>query len=138
MQLNKKATIEYFNNFDSSQGSKLFWVKYKPCFSNEHSKADTDIILNEKGDIIFKNKEVANTFGEYFRSISESLDLHIWTEGSSNVPSSYTSDDGIDNILNKFVNHPNIKTIKQTFNISSRFSFQPVKLCESGYHRSQD
>ena len=97
-----------------------------PYVSNKHSKADTDIILNEKSDIIFKNKEIANTFNEYFGSIVESLDLHIWTEGSSNVPRSYTSDNGIDNILIKFVNHPSIKTIKQNFNITSKFSFQPV------------
>ena len=30
-----------------------------------------DIILNEKGDIIFKNKEIANSFNEYFGSIVE-------------------------------------------------------------------
>ena len=53
MQLNKKAKLEYFNNFDLSQGSKPFWVKCKPYFLNKHSKADTDIILNGKGDIIF-------------------------------------------------------------------------------------
>ena len=89
VQLNKNAKLEYINNFDSSEP---FWVKCKPYFSNKHSKADTDIILNEKGHIIFKNKEIANTFNEYFGSIVESPALHIWTEGSSNVPTSYTSD----------------------------------------------
>ena len=52
----------------------------------------------------------------------------VWTEGSSNVPPSYTSDDGIDNILIKFVNHPSIKAIKQNFNITSKFLFQPVSV----------
>ena len=85
VQLNKKAKLDYFNNFDSSQGSKPFWVKCKPYFSNKHSKTDTDFILNEKVDIIFKNQEIANTFNEYFGSIVESLDIHIWTEGSSNI-----------------------------------------------------
>ena len=81
----------------------LFWVKCKPYFSNKHSKPDTDIILNEKGDIIFKDEETANTFNEYFGSIIKSLDLHIWTKGSYNIPSSYTSDDDIDDILIKLV-----------------------------------
>ena len=54
------------------------------------------------------------------------LDLHILTEDSTKVPSSYTSVDGIDNILIKFDNHPSIKTIKQNFNITSKFLFQPV------------
>ena len=115
VQLNKKAKLEYFNNFYSSQGSKPFWVKCKPYFSNKHSKADTDIILNEIGDIIFFKKENANTFNEYFGSVVESLDLHIWTEGSYNVPPSYISDEDIDNILIKFVDHPSIKTMKQNF-----------------------
>ena len=128
VQLNKKAKLEYLNNFDSSQESKPFWVKCKPYFSNKHSKADTDIILHEKGDIIFKNKEIANTCNEYFESIAESLDLHIWTESSFNVPPSYTSDDDIDKILIRFVNHPSIKTIKQNFNITSKFSFQPASV----------
>ena len=75
VQLNKKAKLECFNNFDSSHGSKPFWVKCKPYFSNKHNEADTDIILNEKVDIIFKNKELTNTFNEYFGSIVESLDL---------------------------------------------------------------
>ena len=45
MQLNKKAKVEYFDNFDSSQGSKPLSVKCKSYYSNKYSKADTDIIL---------------------------------------------------------------------------------------------
>ena len=30
-----------------------------------------DIILNEKFDLIFKNKEITNSFNEYFGSIVE-------------------------------------------------------------------
>ena len=54
------------------------------------------------------------------------LDLHVLTEDSTKVPSSYTSDNGIDNIFIKFDNHPSIKTIKKNFNITSKFLFQPV------------
>ena len=60
-----------------AKGRKLFWVKYKFSFSNKHSKAYTDIVLHEKDDNIFKNKEITNTFNEYFGSIVEWLDLHI-------------------------------------------------------------
>ena len=123
VQLNKKAKLEYFNNIDSSQESKPFWVKCKPYFSNKHSKADTDIILHEKGDIIFKNKEIANTFNEYFGSIVETLDLHTWTEGSSKVRPSYTNDDGVYNILIKFVNHPSIQVTKECKLILKECSF---------------
>ena len=77
---------------------------------------------------MFKNKEIANTFNEYFGSIVESLDLQIWTKDSSNLPLSYTSHDGIDNILITFVHHPSIKTTKQNVNIISKFSFQLVSV----------
>ena len=50
----------------------------------------------------------------------EWLGLHIWTEGSSNILLSYTSDDGI--------NHPSIKIIKQNINITSKFLLQHVSL----------
>ena len=63
-----------------------------------------------------QHKEIAHTFNEYFGSIVESIDLHIWTKCSYNIPRSYTSDHDVDNILIKFVNHPSIKTIKQNFN----------------------
>ena len=42
--------------------------------NNYDSQAYTDIALNEKGDAIFKNKDIANTFNEYFGSTIESLD----------------------------------------------------------------
>ena len=97
-----------------------------------------DIILNEKGYITFKNKEIANTFNEYFRSIVESLDLHIWTEGSLNIPLSYTSDDGIESILIKFIIDQSIKTNQQNFNITSKFLVSTCycKWCEASYQRS--
>ena len=40
----------------------------------------------------------------------------------------HISDDGKDNILIEFGNHPSFKTIKQNFNITGTFSFQPASL----------
>ena len=111
-KLNQNTLIPLYQ----AKGSKPFSVKYKSSFSNKHSKAYTDIVLNEKDDNIFKNKEITNIFNEYFGSIVEWLDLHIQTEGSSNILLSYTSDGGI--------NHPSIKTIKPNFNITTKFSFK--------------
>ena len=50
-------------------------VNCKPYFSNKHSKADNDTVLNEDGELILKNKEIANTFNDYFGSIVENLNL---------------------------------------------------------------
>ena len=33
-------------------------------------------MLNENGELILKDKDVADTFNEYFESIAESLDLY--------------------------------------------------------------
>ena len=49
-KLNKTAKFESFNNLKLGKDHKPFWEKCKPYFTNKHSKADTDIMLNENGD----------------------------------------------------------------------------------------
>ena len=51
-KLNKTAKLEYLNNLKLGKDKKPFWEKCKPYFTNKHSKADTDIMLNEK--IVYK------------------------------------------------------------------------------------
>ena len=75
VNLNKEAKLQQFNNYDSPN-TKLFWGNYKLCFSNKHSKADTDIILSENGDLILKNGKIANTFNDYFKSIVQNMNLY--------------------------------------------------------------
>ena len=60
VNLNKEAKLEYFSKYESDD-NKPFWVRCKPYFTNKHSKADTDIMLSENGELILKNKEIANT-----------------------------------------------------------------------------
>ena len=60
-KLNKTAKLEYFNNL------KL------------------DIILNENRELLLKDKDIADTFNEYFRSIVESLDLYKWESEISDL-----------------------------------------------------
>ena len=49
--MNKQAKIEYFNSYNSAD-SKTFWVNRKSYFSNKYNKANTDIALNENGNLI--------------------------------------------------------------------------------------
>ena len=51
-----------------------------------HSKADNNIILNGKGELILKNREIADSFNNYFGSIVDNLNLQHWNE-SSDMPS---------------------------------------------------
>ena len=64
--LNKKAKLEYFNNLKLVKDNKTFWNKCKPYFTNKHSKVDTDIMLNGRGELLLKDKDLVDIFNEYF------------------------------------------------------------------------
>ena len=76
-----------------------------------HSKADNNIVLNEKGELIFKNREIADSFNNYFGSIVDNLNLQHWNE-SSDMPSLDVRSKDLNYMINKYRNHPSIKTIK--------------------------
>ena len=61
-KLNKTAKLEYFNHLKLGKDNKPFWEKCKPYFTSKHSKADTDIMLNENGELPLEHKDVADTF----------------------------------------------------------------------------
>ena len=127
VNLNRQAKFEYFNSYSSADNKKQFWIDCKPYFSNKHSKADTNIILNENGNLILKNEEIAKTFNDYFGSIVENLNLHYW-EDKNSVPSN--SSNKINDIIKNFENHPSIYNIKTKYRGISKFSFQPVTIEE--------
>ena len=110
VNLNKSAKFEYFNRYDCKDG-KPFWVTCTPYFSNKYSKPDNDIVLNENGELILKNKEIADTFNNYFGSIVDNLNLQHQNE-SSDMPSLGVRSKDLNYIINKYSNHPITKIIK--------------------------
>ena len=122
VNLNKEAKLD--DEYESDD-DKPFWVRCKPYFTNKHSKADTDIMLSENGELILKNKETANTFNDHFGSIVDNLGLDHWEDHS---PSPTKGVDRIDNIIKRYKNHPSIKNIKAKCNSVRIFSFQPVSV----------
>ena len=124
VNLNESAKFEYFNRYDCKDG-KPFWVTCKPYFSNKHSKADNDIVLNENGELMLKSKEIADTFNNHFGSIVDNLNLQHWNE-SSDMPSLAVRSKDLNYIVNKYRNHPSIKTIKENFPNVKKFAFQLV------------
>ena len=60
-KLTKTAKLEYFHNLKLGKDNRLFWEKCKPYFTDKHSKADTDIILNENRELLLKDKYIADT-----------------------------------------------------------------------------
>ena len=125
-KLNKTAKLEYFNNLKLGKDNKPFWEKCKPYFTNKHSKADTDIMLNENGELLLKDKDIADTFNEYFGSICESLDLYKWESEITDFGLNDSNQDYLNITIGKYEKHLSIKLIKQNFRISRKFSFEPV------------
>ena len=120
VNLNKEAKLQYFNNYDSTN-AKPFWGNCKPYFSNNHSKADTAIILSENGVLILKNDKIANIFKDYFGSIVENMNFYHWED----KPFSISKDsDMIKNITQKYKNHRSIRSVKRNCKGISYFSFQ--------------
>ena len=70
------ATIPYFHNLKLGDGNKPFYKNCESLFTSHHSK--TDILLNEKGELVLKNKDIAETFNTRFWSIVKSQNLYSW------------------------------------------------------------
>ena len=67
-------------------------------------------MLNEDGELILKNKEIANTFNDYFGSIVENFDLENWNE-NCNSYSGVNHRNNVKGIIKKYSNHPSMKNI---------------------------
>ena len=119
---------ERVSRYDWKDG-KPFWVNYKPCFWNKHS--DNDIVLNEDGKLTLKNKEIANTFNDYFDTIVENLNLEHWDE-ESNSHSVINHRNDVNNVIKKYINHPRIKNIKKKTQKYQWISISPSN-CGWGY-----
>ena len=85
-------------------------------------------MLNENGELILKNMEIANTFNHHYGTIVDNLSLDHWDDHSL---STTMGSDKIDNIIKRYKNHPSIKNIKAKFNSFCSFSFQSGVLEET-------
>ena len=80
-------------------------------------------MLSENGELILKNKEIANIFNDNFGSIVNNLGFCYWDDHSL---SPTKSSDMIENIIKRYKNHLSIRNIRANFNSVCIFSFQPV------------
>ena len=87
-KLNKTAKLEYFNNLKLGKDNKPFWEKCK------------SYLLKIK-----KDKDVADTFNEYFGSIVESLDLYKWEREISDLGLNDSNQDYLDITIRKYEKH---------------------------------
>ena len=82
----------------------------KPLFSNKIKSAE-NIYLDESGEIIRNEKEVANVFNKYFANIVPNI---MGITNNHNLLSDLdTTNDPIEKIINKYQNHPSITSINK-------------------------
>ena len=83
-------------------------------------------MLSENGELILKNKEIANIFNDHFGFIVDKLSLDQWNDHSL-LP---TMDFDRINKIKRYKNHPSIKNIKAKLNSFRSSSFEPVLIEE--------
>ena len=124
VNLNKQTKFEYVSSYNSAD-SKPFWVNCKTYFCNKYSKSDAGIVLNENGDLIFKNKKIAKTFNDYFGSVVDNLDLHHLEDKTS---SPWNTSDKVNEVIKNYEKTRSISNVKTKYGGISNFSFQPVSV----------
>ena len=83
------------------------------------SRGDSKIMLHENDKMLLKNEEVAKEFKQYFRHITDSLDLYEFP-----YEKVCKGLDNIDNIVDEFRNHQSILKIKERYKVKGNFSFR--------------
>ena len=100
VSLIKKAKRNYYENLDLKDinDNKRFWVTVKPLFSNKVKSAE-NIYLDDSGEIIRNEKEVANVFNKYFASIVPNI---MGITNNHNLSDLDTTNDSIEKMINKY------------------------------------
>ena len=62
----------------NSVSSKTFQKLCKPFFSKKTINFDNKIILVEKGEVVYKNKEITTHFNNYFNDTTKGLNIKKW------------------------------------------------------------
>ena len=72
------------------------------------------------GELLLKDKDVADKFNEYFGSIVESLDFYKWEIEIRDLGLNEWNQDYVDIFVRKYEKHPSIQMIKQNFRIRKK------------------
>ena len=109
--INKKIKRNYFKTVASNTDNSCnnFWEICKPFFSDKHTVSEK-IILVDKDEIVNSDSTTAELFNIYFNGVTKTLDIHQWPQ--STEP---TNDDLVLNAIAKYLDHPSIIKIKNTF-----------------------
>ncbi len=123
-KLMKKEKKKYFKNLhiNNFTDNKKFWKTVKPLFTNCDGGSQKITLLKDD-KIISNDKEVAETFNEFFENSVKSLNI---PENSFLKNDTENVCDAVKKAIITFENHPSIIDIKEMIDISSEFSFSKV------------
>ena len=131
----RQAKKRFFNNLDTGDitDNKTFWKTVKP-FLTDKVKIKSKITLLEKKqkenqaetfeEIISDDKEIAETFNEFFINIVPNL--KISTDHFQNSDFQVTENPVL-NAINKYKYHPSVIKIKEKIDKQLKFSFTAVQ-----------
>ena len=86
-------------------GNKTFWKTDKSLFSDK-IKIQSKIVLVENDEVITDDRQVAETFNNYFVTVTETLGT---AENLDNISSAEGIIDPVDIACEKYATHPSIK-----------------------------
>ena len=120
-RLAKKEKAKYISklNFSSIKGSREFWRIIGPLFSNKRG-ASQQITLVKNDKIISDDKEVADTFSNFFKNAIESLNI---SENQLLLSDTSNFTNGVQVAISKFQAHPSILQIKRQIKKTFNFNF---------------
>ena len=126
VKLSRKAKRDFYNQLDISKvtDNKKFWKTVKP-FISDKSSSKSRITLIEEGKIVSNESEVAETFNNFFVTITDSLGI---VENEDIVLPSEDVNDPIDQISFRFSRHPSIQKIRSLNGNIGSFSFEKVSV----------
>ena len=126
-RLNYRSKRAYYSNLDDNKITdvKTFWKTVKPFLTDKGANKNKRITLIKDDTIISDDQGVADTLNSFFERAVQSLDIK--------EPTEYINDcshieDPIDAIIEKFKDHPSIKSIRANVEVTAEFNFQTVTL----------
>ena len=127
-KLLKKEKKKYFGNLDLKKitDNKRFWNTIKPLFSNGSGKSGK-ITLVENEEIITDDKDIAETFNNFFVDTVSSLDIQ-GNKALENNTDGIT--DPVLKAVKRFEDHPSVLEIKKNVTLNTEFSFSEVTIEE--------
>ena len=120
----KKEKKNYYNNLNLKifDDNKKFWQRIKPFFSDEMKILQRDIIIVGNDIITSDDKGVAEKLNKFFIEAVENLDIETCV--TENVKDTLTGN--LQEIIDKYENHPSIKKINEIVMGEIRFFFNDI------------